>query len=355
MSARAAASLAAGMGVGRFAYTPILPLMTAQAGLTASAGASLATANYLGYFAGAVATTVVRIHSRAAHRVALVLLTASLAGMPLTHGVAAWFVLRFVAGAAGALVFVLAVSARPGWGMGGVGAGIALSGVLVLAADGWQASWWLAAGLSALFTALAWPLRPVPRARAGSAGGGPFAALFAGYTLEGVGYIIAGTFLVAAAGPLGSGAWVLTGLAAAVSPFLLTRLDQRRALVGALVVQAVGIALPALTTGPVATVAAFVLFGATFLGIATAALTLGAGLHPNAAALLTAGYSAGQVAGPLLATPLLGHGHRPALLLGAATVLVAAGVIAISQPTGVNRSARRSVIADNRRANTHQE
>ncbi|MGZ3145991.1 YbfB/YjiJ family MFS transporter [Lentzea chajnantorensis] len=342
MSARAAVALAAGMGLGRFAYTPILPLMTAQAGLTASAGAGLATANYLGYFAGAVAATAARLHTRAVHRAALVVLTLSLAGMPLTHGVVAWSALRFIAGAASALVFVLAVSTRPGWGMSGVGAGIALSGVVVLADSRWQVSWWLVAGMSALFTALAWQLRPVPRPRAATARGGPFARLFAGYALEGVGYIIAGTFLVAAAGPLGSGAWVLTGLAAAASPFLLARLDQRRALTGALVVQAAGIALPALSTDPVVVVLAFVLFGATFLGIALTALNLGAGLHPNSAALLTAGYSAGQVAGPLLASPLLSRGYQPALLLGAAVVLTAAGVIALPRPDPPRPSRRRS-------------
>lgn len=41
-----AAALAAGMGVGRFAYTPILPLMHVQAGLSPQLGAQLATANY---------------------------------------------------------------------------------------------------------------------------------------------------------------------------------------------------------------------------------------------------------------------------------------------------------------------
>ena len=56
-AALAAAVLAAAMGIGRFAYTPILPLMTAQAGLTAKAGATLATANYVGYLAGALAGT----------------------------------------------------------------------------------------------------------------------------------------------------------------------------------------------------------------------------------------------------------------------------------------------------------
>jgi hypothetical protein len=58
--AEAAAALAGAMGVGRFVYTPILPLMTGQAGLTAEAGASVATANYVGYFAGSVAGTLIQ-------------------------------------------------------------------------------------------------------------------------------------------------------------------------------------------------------------------------------------------------------------------------------------------------------
>ena len=49
-----AAALAVSMGIGRFAYTPILPLMHARAGLSAQQGSALATANYLGYLAGAV-------------------------------------------------------------------------------------------------------------------------------------------------------------------------------------------------------------------------------------------------------------------------------------------------------------
>lgn len=51
---RGALALAAAMGVGRFAYTPILPLMERQTSLTADAGAWIATANYVGYLAGAL-------------------------------------------------------------------------------------------------------------------------------------------------------------------------------------------------------------------------------------------------------------------------------------------------------------
>jgi hypothetical protein len=41
-------------------------------------------------------------------------------------------------------------------------------------------------------------------------------------------------------------------------------------------------------------------------------------------ALLTAGYSAGQILGPLLVTPLLRHGYHQAPVLAAVVVLAAA-------------------------------
>jgi Uncharacterised MFS-type transporter YbfB len=53
---RGAAGLAAAMGIGRFAYTPILPLMTEQATLTPQAAGALATANYVGYLAASAAS-----------------------------------------------------------------------------------------------------------------------------------------------------------------------------------------------------------------------------------------------------------------------------------------------------------
>jgi hypothetical protein len=55
-----AAALAVSMGIRRFVFTPILPLMHAQAGLSASAGAGLTTSTYVGYLAGALAGIFVR-------------------------------------------------------------------------------------------------------------------------------------------------------------------------------------------------------------------------------------------------------------------------------------------------------
>ncbi|MFD5854426.1 YbfB/YjiJ family MFS transporter [Streptomyces chartreusis] len=350
------------MGVGRFVYTPILPLMQARAGLSAGAGAHLATANYVGYLAGALAGIALPalVRSRSVLRGSLLLLTATLAAMPATRSTTMWAVLRLLAGAASALIFVVAVSALlhhlrehpahlPGWAFGGVGAGIALSGALVLAlrsvAD-WRTAWWASAALSAVLAAASWNLRPeAPSSPRPTDGIAPvrthrwFGALFVSYTLEGVGYIVAGTFLVAAIGQgspgwVGSGAWVLVGLAAVPSSALWARLGHRRSLpdllLAALVVQAVGIALPALVGGVAAALVSAVLFGATFLGVSTLAVATGAALRfPRSVALLTAGYSVGQILGPLLVAPLLHDGYRPALLLAALVVLTAASAAAV--------------------------
>ncbi|MET8076485.1 hypothetical protein [Streptomyces sp. NPDC005303] len=72
------------------------------------------------------------------------------------------------------------------------------------------------------------------------------------------------------------------------------------------------------------------LFGATFIGVSTLALALGAHLRfPRAVALLTAGYSAGRILGPLVVAPLRYHGYHRALLPTALVVLVAAGAAGV--------------------------
>ena len=370
-----AATLAVAMGLGRFAYTPILPLMEHQAGLSGPAAADLATANYTGYLIGALAPTGVPAltRSRLTARLSLVTLIATLALMPASTSLAAWLALRLVAGIASALLFVIAAStlftgaaARAGWGFSGVGLGIAASGALVLAigpGSTWRAAWWGTAALAAVLGVAAWTLRP-PAAgrppdrnqpRPGDPGDGRprtarwFAALFASYTLEGVGYIIAGTFLVAAvgrAGPawLGSGAWLIAGLAAAPSAAMWARLARRWSrstlVLTALVVQAAGIALPALAGGDTAALIAAVLFGNTFMAVTSLTLAIGTQLRfPRAVALLTAGYGAGQVIGPLVARPLLHagpDGYRDALLTAAAVVLAGA-VAAAALRAGVSQ------------------
>lgn len=348
--ARTAAALAAAMGIGRFAYTPILPLMTGHAGLTAQAAGQLATANYVGYLIGAVgaAASPRLARSVVACRTSLVILVGTLAAMALSTNVIEWGVLRLVAGIASALVFVIAVNTlmdhghpvhHAGWAFSGVGIGIALSAALPATAD-WQAAWWMATILAALLSAFAWFIRPGAAAEVAKPPAGQrvntrglLALLMTSYTLEGVGYIIAGTFLVAAVaqqapGGLGSAVWLLVGLAAAPSAALWARFTGRFSysalLVAALLLQAAGIAAAGTGNG-IAALAGAVLFGGTFIGISTLALAAGRALQfPGAVALLTTGYSVGQIVGPVAVAPLLRGGFQQALLAGAGVVLLAA-------------------------------
>jgi MFS family permease len=359
VAAQTGAALAGAMGVGRFVFTPVLPLMEAQAHLTSAQASTLATSNYLGYLVGAILGIMLPALSRArlALRVSGIVLVVTLAAMPLTRDVAAWAALRGLAGVASAVIFMVAgntiltelTSGEPhivGWAYGGVGAGIALSGALVAVVKSigdWQAAWWSSAALTALLLAAAWFVGvtgPARRRAVPSVAPGPapqhfrwFAILAGSYFLEGAGYIVAGTFLVAAisaTGPswLSSSVWIIVGVAAVPScaawTWLSRRVSRPTLITGALLLQAVGIALPAVTGAVPAALAAAVLFGATFIGITTLSLATGRHLRvPRAVAILTAGYGIGQVLGPLVVEPTLHGGYHQALLVGAGLVLAA--------------------------------
>jgi MFS family permease len=175
-------SLAVAMGIGRFAFTPLLPMMLADGVVDLPTASWLASANYLGYLIGALLCMVLpwwwarratgtRINAPRMVRgglVATVLLTLGMAW----HWPASWPALRFAAGVASALVFVYI----SGWSLGqlarlgvpsmgasiyiGPGAGIALSGLAasgMVALHGTAAVGWLVFGLlAAVLTVLVW-------------------------------------------------------------------------------------------------------------------------------------------------------------------------------------------------------
>src|SRR5262249_39641024 len=143
---------AAAIGIGRFAFTPVLPMMQKDFGLSLRAAGWLASANYAGYFIGALSAVWLRIAPRVIVRAALVATALLTAGMGLTTNMYAWVGLRGIAGvvSAWALVFssawvlrMLAASGNSRLGgvmFGGVGLGAALAGMLCLLflALGWS-------------------------------------------------------------------------------------------------------------------------------------------------------------------------------------------------------------------------
>jgi hypothetical protein len=353
------AAVALAIGVARFALTPVAPLMLASRALPGiSALARMAMANYLGNLVGtALCVTVIpRTAQLRALRIAavtIVLVTAAMAG-PATGP--SWLLLRGLAGVAGAVVFVCGssivisrldsrnASAGTARLYRGIGGGIALAALVVMPATGWRFAWLYLAALAAVLAvpACRWigkpspvtvtgapaiPRRRLPERRGPSADA--MIALCAAFFLEGLGYIVTGTFLPDLSGRALSGGqvWLVAGLAAVPSCAWWGRFVSRRGLARVLpiafAVQAAGIALPAVVASPAAGLLSAVLFGGTFAAIVAMvfawARTLPGGPSPRSVGVLACCYGAGQVLGPLLAS----SGIHIALLLGAAAVAVA--------------------------------
>ncbi|MEV5832391.1 YbfB/YjiJ family MFS transporter [Nocardia sp. NPDC052112] len=347
----AGAGLAGAVGVGRFAYTPLLPAMVDAHRVDAHGGAFIAAANYAGYLAGAVLLArCPDLNNRKAFRISAGVLVASEALVVLPGPTALPALLRLIAGVASAVIFVGCAGAiarlggrahAAGIAFGGVGFGIALTGLLALAARpvlSWQGLWLGAAGLTALLLLPAFRLdihgRQRTEAVRAKRTSTAWRALLIAYSLEGVGYIVLGTFLVAAVGAhnatVGSAMWVIVG--AAATPAVLWSIAAHRwspttALVLALLAQCASSALLALSTTVWSAIVAAALFGATFMGICMLAIQIGIELTDHrAAATLTAGYGAGQMLGPLVVAPVIGDGYATAFVI--ATLVLAAATAA---------------------------
>ncbi len=381
-------ALAIAMGIGRFAFTPILPMMLADGVIDLAAASWLASANYLGYLAGAVGCTFqpwlwrrlgwhAAVDGPALVRLGLVataLLTAGMA-VPLPG---LWPVLRFLAGVASAVVFVYVA----GWCLAqlaqrhvpemgalifiGPGAGIVLSGLMasaMVAFHGTAATGWLVfAVLAAVLAALIWrvlqadddrlpPPGSAPAAPAGADvtpdhGAAEIALLAFGYGMAGLGYIVSATFLPVIARQAIPGSlwldlfWPLFGLGVMIGASVAARMrsarDLRWRLAVCHLIQALGVVIGLWWPSS----AGFAL-GSLLLGLPMTAITYFAMQEARRVAprhgvalmgLLTAVYGLGQVIGPPLTAMLLARsatvdqGFERALL-SAAGALVLGGVV----------------------------
>ena len=359
-------ALAVGVGIGRFVYTPILPFMAEALGLTPAEGGLVASANFLGHLLGAVAAARVRMSGGRRRWLlgALALSVATTAAMGLTAAMPAFIVLRFAGGVASALVIVLgtalvldwlAATGRPGLSwmpFAGVGAGIAVSAVLVSGIAGKGAEWealWLASGVLALVGLVACTglvseapaTQDASRPRGGADAGRGLPALITAYGLFGFGYVITATFIsqmvrtTPEVAVLEGAVWLIVGLAAVPSVALWVWLDQRlgncTALALACLVEGVGIAASVFETSAAAVLMAAAVLGATFMGITAlgliAARRLSTGDPTRIVGLATASFGLGQMIGPTYA----GYAYRigdsfqvPSLTAAAALLLAAA-------------------------------
>lgn len=360
-------SLGVAMGIGRFAFTPLLPMMLAERSVDLNSASLLASANYLGYLVGAVACTFQPwlwrrfgwssgVDGPRMVRGGLVATALLTLGMAL-HLPGAWALLRFAAGVASAIVFLytsgfcleqLARRGVPamgaliyvGPGLGIVASGLAATVLVQLHAP--AATGWLSFGmLAALLTALVWRVFDAGRglaarapAAAGkeqeaprdSAGAGEMGLLALAYGLAGIGYIITATFLPVIARQALPGShwldlfWPLFGagvMAGAVGASRLSpHVDLRLRLAGCYLLQAAGVAASLVSPTLAGFAAGSLLLGLPFTAITFFAMQEVRRVRPrhatSAMGLLTACYGLGQIAGPPLAAWMVGRSGNPA-------------------------------------------
>ncbi len=134
-----ALALAAAMGIGRFAYTALLPETQRALGAGDDVAGAIASANLAGYLAGVLAARHLAASPARAVALRVGLAATALATLlgAATAAPLAWVVLRGAAGAASGLASAAALerAAPAGKLFGDVGFGIALSGAALQAAD----------------------------------------------------------------------------------------------------------------------------------------------------------------------------------------------------------------------------
>jgi predicted MFS family arabinose efflux permease len=357
------AALAVAIGIGRFAFTPILPMMQEDFGLSVSEAGWLASANYAGYLVGALSAIGLRLPSTFAIRAGLVVIGLSTLAMGLEHSFILSAVLLAIAGIASAwvLVFVstwalerlalLGRSQLSGAVYAGVGTGIVIAGgacLVVMSLHARSADAWLSLGvISIAVTAAIWPLLkasasrdPVPAPTASGIWSAEYRRLVLCYGAFGFGYVIPATFLPAMAKEiipdpqLFGWAWPVFGAAAVVSTVFATQLKQflsdRTLWIGGHLVMALGVVIPLFVPGLWGIMIASLLVGGTFMVITMAGMQEARRVAgPQARALMaamTSAFALGQILGPVIVSLLVQStgGFAPALVLAASMLALSA-------------------------------
>jgi len=366
-------ALSIAMGIGRFAFTPMLPLMLHEQLVDIQHGSWLASLNYAGYFVGALSCMWLRFTPTFLIRFALAATVVLTLAMGLLESFVVWAIVRTLAGVMSAWAMVFSA----GWGfrklgelrmpsLGGVifagpGAGIVVTGLLASlnTAIGWPArgGWLLCGVLALVLLAVIWrtfaadaPVAAKPDGDAAThaaphavnhGSGENVIPITVFYSFAGFGYIITATFLpVIARHALPGSPWPdlffpLLGLMVIPGAIIGARApitwDNRLLLAACYVMQGIGVGIGIVLPNVIGFALGSVLVGLPFTAITVYAVRECRRLRGDNAngliGLVTASYGIGQIVGPLVAAPLVeSTGSFTAALLCATAVLVLGAV-----------------------------
>jgi predicted MFS family arabinose efflux permease len=359
-----------GLGIGRFAYSLVLPDMRDALGWSYSAAGFMNTVNAAGYLAGALVASrlIKRFGLAATVRCGTLACVASLALCALSGNFAILSFARLLVGFAAATVFIAGAALAATIAQShperanfllslfyaGPGLGILSSGLIapfVLQGFGpgsWWIVWWAMTLLSIVMT--------IPLLLTGFDANSdiadrspaqfairPVAIYLAGYFLFGAGYIAYMTFMIAYIRDAGGGAaaqsafWCLIGLSAFVTPWLWRRVLARDSggISTAIIlgVNAIGAALPLFGHSSALLAASALVFGVSFfavVGSTTAFVRFNypPAAWPSAIAAMTIAFGIGQTLGPSATGAITDAMGSLSYALNAGAAMLAAGAIA---------------------------
>jgi predicted MFS family arabinose efflux permease len=359
-----------GLGIGRFAYSLVLPDMRDALGWSYSAAGFMNTINAAGYLAGALVASklIKRFGLSATVRWGTLACVASLALCALSGNFIVLSFARLLVGLGAAAVFIagaaLAATIAQSYPeranfllslfYAGPGLGILSSGLIapfVLQAFG-PGSWWIVWWAMTLLTiAMTIPLlltrfdasADIADQSPAKFAIPPVAIYLAGYFLFGAGYIAYMTFMIAYIRDAGGGAaaqsafWCLIGLSAFVTPWLWRRVLARDSggISTAIIlgVNAIGAALPLLGHSSALLAASALVFGVSFfavVGSTTAFVRFNypPAAWPTAIAAMTIAFGVGQTLGPIATGAITDAMGSLSYALNAGAAMLAAGAIA---------------------------
>ena len=361
---------AVGLGIGRFAYSLVLPDMREALGWSYSAAGFLNTINAAGYLAGALVASRIakRFGLAAAVRWGTLACVISLALCALTGN---FYVLSFarlligfgaavgfVTGAALAATIAQSAPARADFLLSlfyaGPGLGILSSGLIApfmlqaLGPGSWWVVWWAMTLLSVVLTVpLLWAPIDVSTGSSGTANARfsirPVLIYLFGYFMFGAGYIAYMTFMIAYVRDAGGSAsaqsafWCLIGLSAFVTPWLWRRVlaQHNGGLSTAIIlgVNAIGAALPMLGHSPAWLAVSALIFGVSFFAVVASTTAFvrfnyPSADWPSAIAAMTIAFGIGQTLGPTVTGAITDAMGSLSYALNAGAAMLALGAVA---------------------------
>ena len=362
------------MGIGRFAYTPMIPIMFEQAGLTTVLAGWLATINYMGYMLGALTATLVGnlVVKDRVYRLGLVLAVVATFMMGLSANPWVWGLSRFIAGFGAAAGLLIGAGLMLNWlirhqyrsEMGihfsGIGLGIAFVALLIWCSNqlSWSNQWLLMGFVGMLLIIPAWRWLPAPNVSAVTQSGKVLEdkppskrflwLMMLVYFCGGFGFVISATYIVAiiesqpALQGQGEMAFLLLGLSAAPACIIWDLISRKVGILNALLlayaIHAIGIVLPALADSIQFALLSACLYGFTFVGIVSIVLTMAGRFYPTKPAklmgMLTMSYGVPQIIAPTIAgylASITGHYFGALYMASSFVVLGFVTILAIKK------------------------